>query len=115
MQSTSYNGEPAASGYLNLALVENAGSDGWSTGLGIVNTTNAPISFFLTYFNAQTGVLISQTSLSLPAHAYLGRYTPADLTTPGTRATAWLFSTTLGLAAICNEQGAAALMSYNGQ
>lgn len=115
MQSTSYNGEPLGSGYLNVALVENTGSDGWSTGLGIVNTTNATISFFLTYFNADTGAFISQTSLSLPAHAYLGRYTPADLTTPGTRATAWLSSTTLGLAAICNEQGAASLMSFNGQ
>jgi hypothetical protein len=115
MQSTSYNGEPLGSGYLNVALVENAGSDGWSTGLGIVNTTNATISFLLTYFNADTGAFISQTSLSLPAHAYLGRYTPTDLPTAGTRASAWLFSTTLGLAAICNEQGAASLMSYNGQ
>ena len=114
-QSTSYNGEPAGSGYLNLALVENAGTDGWSTGLGIVNVTNAPINFTLTYFNAQTGAFMSSTSLSLPAHAYLGRYTPADLTTAGTRATAWLSSTTAGLAAICNEQGAASLMSFNGQ
>jgi hypothetical protein len=114
MQSTSYNGEPAGSGYLNLALVENAGSDGWSTGLGIVNVTNASISFLLTYFNAQTGAFISQTSLTLPAHGYLGRYTPADLPA-GTRATAWLLSGTAGLAAICNEQGASSLMSYNGQ
>lgn len=114
MQSTSYNGEPAGSGYLNLALVENAGSDGWSTGLGIVNVTNATISFTLTYFNAQTGAFLSQVSLTLPAHAYLGRYTPADLPA-GTRATAWLSSSTAGLAAICNEQGAGSLMSFNGQ
>jgi len=80
-----------------------------------VNVTNAPINFTLTYFNAQTGAFMSSTSLSLPAHAYLGRYTPADLTTAGTRATAWLSSTTAGLAAICNEQGAASLMSFNGQ
>ena len=113
-QSTSYNGEPAGSGYLNLALVENAGSDGWSTGLGIVNTTNASISFTLIYFDAQTGALISSTSLSLPAHGYLGRYTPADLPA-GKRATAWLSSATAGLAAICNEQGTGSLMSYNGQ
>lgn len=113
-QSTSYNGEPAGSGYLNLALVENAGSDGWSTGLGIMNTTSATISFTLVYFNALTGAFISSASLSLPAHGYLGRYTPTDLPA-GTRATAWLSSMTPGLAAICNEQGTGTLMSYNGQ
>jgi hypothetical protein len=112
-QSTSYNGEPAGSGYLNLALVENAGSDGWSTGLGIVNVTNAAVTFTLTYFDAQTGAFISAASLSLPAHAYLGSYTPADLQA-GKRATAWL-SGSAALAAICNEQGAGSLMSYNGQ
>jgi hypothetical protein len=113
-QSTAYNAETAGSGYLNLALVENAGADGWSTGLGIMNITNATINFSLVYFNAQTGALISSTPLSLPAHGYLGRYTPADLPA-GTRAAAWLSSTTPGLAAICNEQGSGTLMSYNGQ
>jgi hypothetical protein len=113
-QSTSYNAETAGSGYLNLALVENAGADGWSTGLGIMNITNATINFSLVYFNAQTGAFISSTALSLPAHGYLGRYTPTDLPA-GTRASAWLTSTTPGLAAICNEQGTGTLMSYNGQ
>jgi len=114
-QSTSYNGEPAASGYLNLALVENTGSDGWTTGLGIVNVTSASVSFTLTYFNAQTGALLSSASLTLAAHAYMGPYTSADLTAAGTRATAWLSSSTPGLAAVCNEQGTRSLMSYNGQ
>jgi hypothetical protein len=113
MQSTSYNGEPTASGWLSLALVENAGSDGWSTGLGIVNVTNAAVTFTLVYFDAQTGVLISSTSLTLAAHAYLGRYTPSDLPA-GKRATAWLTGPA-ALAAICNEQSASSLMSYNGQ
>lgn len=113
MQSTSYNGEPTASSWLSLALVENAGSDGWSTGLGIVNITNAAVTFTLVYFDAQTGLLISSTSLTLAAHAYLGRYTPSDLPA-GKRATAWLTGPA-ALAAIGNEQGASSLMSYNGQ
>jgi hypothetical protein len=91
-QSTSYNAESAGSGYLNLALVENAGADGWSTGLGIMNITNATISFSLVYFKVQTGAFISSTALSLPAHGYLGRYTPNDLPA-GTFASAWLTST----------------------
>jgi hypothetical protein len=113
-QSTAYNAETAGSGYLNLALVENAGSDGWSTGLAIMNITNATINFNLVYFNALTGAFISSTPLSLAAHGSLGRYTPNDLPA-GTRAAAWLSSTTPGLAAICNELGAGTLMSYNGQ
>jgi hypothetical protein len=113
-QVTSYNAEPNGSGYLNLALVENAGADGWSTGVGLMNVTNASISFTATYFNANTGAFIKSTSLTLAAHAFMGLYTPADLPA-GSRATLWLSSTITGLAAICNEQGTSTLMSYNGQ
>jgi hypothetical protein len=113
-QSTSFNAETAGSGYLNLALVESAGSDGLSTGLAIMNVTNATISFSLVYFDAATGLAIRTISLSLGPHAYMGRYTPDDLT-PATRATAWFSSTTPGLVAICNEVGSGTLMSYNGQ
>jgi hypothetical protein len=113
-QSTSFNADTAGSGYLNLPLVENMGSDGFSTGLAIMNVTNATLSFTLTYFSAATGSGLTSFSLSLGAHAYMGRYTPSDLTTPGTRATAWL-SSTPGLVAIANEAGTGTLMSYNGQ
>lgn len=114
MQSTSFNADTAGSGYLNLAQVESIGSDGISTGLGIMNETNTTISFTLTYFDAVTGSGIRSISLSLAPHAYMGRYTPDDLS-PLTRATAWLSSSTPGLAAICNQAGTGTLMSYNGQ
>jgi hypothetical protein len=113
-QLTAYNAEPNGSGYLNLALVENAGTDGWSTGVGLMNITSTSISFNATYFNADTGAFIKATSLMLAPHAFMGLYTPADLPA-GSRATLWLSSTTAGLAAICNEQGTSSLMSYNGQ
>ena len=113
--ATSFNAETAGSGYLNFALVENAGSDGWTTGLALMNITNSMITFTLTYFDAATGSGITAIPLSLPAHGYMGRYTPSDLTTPGTRATAWFFSSTPGLAGIANEAGAGTLMSFNGQ
>lgn len=113
--STSLNTETAGSGYLNFALVENAGSDGWSTGLAVINVTNASVSFNLIYFDAGSGGFINSYPITLAAHAYLGRYTPSDLPMTGTRATAFLSSMTAGLAGIANEAGTGTLMSYNGQ
>lgn len=113
-KSTSFNAEHAGSGYLNFALVENAGSDGWSTGVAIMNVTSSTENLSFTYFDAATGMAINVTSLTLPAHGYLARYTPNDLPS-GRRATLLFQNQDLALAGIANEAGTGTLMSYNGQ
>jgi hypothetical protein len=53
--------------------------------------------------------------VSIPAGSFLGAYTPADLPTTGTRATAVISTGGNALAVIVNEVGAGMFMSYDGQ
>src|SRR5207237_9803628 len=91
-QSTSYNTFPAGSGTVHLALVENAGSDGWTTGLGVMNTGTALTHVTVTYYDAATANALNVTQQTyLAPSAFYGPYqgAPAPLP-PGTRATAVL-------------------------
>ena len=116
-QSTAYNTVTAGAASSNLALVTNASADGWSTGLGIMNT-GAMTTVTVSYFNAATGSPIGTPQVqSLAPNAFWGVYQPsAGLPVAGTRASA-LVTTSAGgqVAVICNESGATSFMSYGGQ
>jgi hypothetical protein len=117
-QSTSYNTFASGSPVLHLALVENAGSDGWTTGVGVMNTGSTVTHVTLTYYDAATGAVLTPTQQTdLPAHAFYGPYQGAPgLLAPGQRATAVLTTSAGGqIAVICNEQAPNAFMSYGGQ
>jgi hypothetical protein len=116
---TSYNtfagGTPAA----HTALVEFQGSDGWSTGLNIMNTGSSSTSVTVAYYDATTGAAISQVTNTVAANAslpiYQGAAPPTGLPV-GTRATAVVTTGAGGqVAVICNEVGPATFMSYGGQ
>ena len=112
-QSTSFNTETAGSGYLNFAYVDTVGGPyGISTGLALMNITAATLNFTLTYhYNVS---FVATYSLSLPAHGFMGRYTPSDLQCC-VAGIALALPDTPGLAGIANEAGTGTLMSYNGQ
>ena len=115
--STSYNTFTAGKAQSHLALVENAGPDGWSTGLGVMNTGSTATTVTLSYYDATTGAPIgnSQTQ-TLQPKAFYGPYQPAAGLPPGVRASAVLTTTTGGqVAVICNEAGPNMFMSYDGQ
>ena len=115
-QSTAYNTFASGSSALNLPLVESAGSDGWSTGEGIMNTGSAATTVTVTYFDAATGAPIgTPQSLSLQPNAFWGLYQPAGGLPNGTRASAQVTTTGQPVAVICNESNATAFMSYSGQ
>jgi hypothetical protein len=117
-QSTSYNTFAVGTPTVNLPLVENAGSDGWTTGLGVMNTGTATTHVTVTYYDAATGAVIPVTqSTDLAPNAFYGPYQGAPaLLPPGTRATAVVTTAAGGqIVLICNEQGANAFMSYDGQ
>jgi photosystem II stability/assembly factor-like uncharacterized protein len=117
-QSTSYNTFAGGSPILHLALVENAGSDGWTTGVGVMNTGSATTHVTVTYYDAATGAALTPTQQTdLAPHAFYGPYQGAPaLLPPGQRATAVLSVSAGGqIAVICNEQAANAFMSYDGQ
>jgi RHS repeat-associated protein len=113
-QSTSYNSFIAGVTAAHLPLAENAGPDGLSTSIGIENVGSRGATVTITYHDATTGSLLRQRTVTIPAGSFLGDYTPNDLTTPGTRATA-VVRTTDGnvLAVIANEVGTGAFMSYD--
>jgi hypothetical protein len=116
-QSTSYNTFSAGSGTLHLPLVENAGSDPWNTGLGIMNTGSASTTVTVTYYDAVTGAPVgtAQTQV-LASHAFWGLYQPTGGLPIGSRATGVVTTSTGGqVAVICNESSATTFMSYNGQ
>ena len=117
-QSTSYNTFAGGSPTLHLALVENAGSDGWTTGVGVMNTGSTTTHVTVTYYDAATGAALTPTQQTdLAAHAFYGPYQGAPaLLPPGQRATAVITTGTGGqIAVICNEQAAYGFMSYDGQ
>ena len=116
-QSTSYNTFPAGFPTVHLPLLENAGSDGWSTGLGVMNTGITATTVTLTYYDAVTGATVGthQTQTMQPK-AFWGPYQPAAGLPPGTRATAVLTTSSGGqVAVIANESNPAWFMSYDGQ
>jgi hypothetical protein len=116
-QSTAYNIFAAGSSILRLPLVESAGADGWSTGLGIMNTGSAAATVTVTYYDTVTGLQVGTTqTLTLQPNAFWGLYQPAGGLPNGMRASAVV--TTGGdrrIAVICNESNATSFMSYTGQ
>lgn len=114
-QSTSYNTSSGAAAPIDLPLVENAGSDGWSTGLGIMNVGTASATITVSYFLASTGASVgTPQTVTLAPKASWGLYQPTGGLPAGTRATA-VVSSAGQLAVICNESNATSFMSYAGQ
>ena len=88
-QSTSYNTFSAGSSSLHLPLVENAGTDPWNTGEGIMNTGTGITTVTVSYFNAATGAATGTPQMqTLAPHAFWGLYQPTGGLPNGTRATA---------------------------
>jgi alpha-tubulin suppressor-like RCC1 family protein len=116
-QSTSYNAFASGSPTLNLPLVENAGSDPWNTGEGIMNTGTGSTTVTVTYYNTATGAAVgTPQTLTLAPHAFWGLYQPTGGLPSGTRATAVITTSSGGqVAAICNESSATTFMSYDAQ
>jgi len=116
MQSTSYNTFSAGSGTVNLPLVENAGSDPWNTGEGIMNTGSGSTAVQVTYYAAVTGTAVGAQTQTLAPHAFWGLYQPTGGLPSGTRATAAITTSSEGqVAAICNESSSTTFMSYGGE
>jgi hypothetical protein len=115
-QFTSYNVSAANDLVVNAPLTENAGSDGWSTGLGIMNTGGLSGNFTIRYFDAASGMLLTSKTVTIPGQAFAGVYTPDDLPA-GTRASASITgpSPMSSVAVIVNERSATSFMSYGGQ
>jgi alpha-tubulin suppressor-like RCC1 family protein len=115
-QSTSYNTFSAGSSTLNLPLVENAGSDPWNTGEGIMNTGTSSAAVQITYYDTATGAAIGTPQAQALPHAFWGVYQPTGGLPSGTRATAVITTSSGGqVAVICNESSATTFMSYDGQ
>jgi hypothetical protein len=117
-QSTSYNTFIGGAASSNLALVTNASSDGWSTGVDLMNVSGTSTTVTVTYFDAATGAPIgTPQTKSLAGHAFWGVYQPTGgLTVAGSRATAFVSTSAGGqVAVICNESSSTTFMSYGGQ
>jgi hypothetical protein len=114
-QSSSFNTVASGSATIHLPLVENAGSDGWSTGEGIMNTGASSATVTVSYFDIATGApLGTPQSLMLAPAAFWGLYQPTGGLPSGARATAVV--TTAGqVAVICNESNSSTFMSYLGE
>jgi hypothetical protein len=114
-QSTSYNTSSGTASPIDLPLVTNASSDGWSTGLGIMNMGATSTTITVSYFLASTGAAVgTPQTITLAPYAAWGLYQPTGGLPAGTRATAVVSSAGL-LAVICNESSATSFMSYSGQ
>lgn len=88
-QSTSYNAFSAGATTMNLPLVENGGTDGWSTGEGIMNTGSASTTVAVYYYDPATGSPIGTPDiLTLPPNAFWGLYQPNGGLPSGSRASA---------------------------
>ena len=119
-QSTSYNAVSNGSASLHLPLVENAGSDPWNTGEGIMNTGTSSVLLIVGYYDASTGASVgTPQTRTLAPHAFWGLYQPTGGLPSGVRATAVIISLPnpfFGpIAVICNETGSTVFMSYDGQ
>jgi Tol biopolymer transport system component len=117
-RSTAYNTFAGGAATANLALVENAGSDGWSTALGIMNTGAAVTSVNVRYYDASTGAAVgtAQANAALQPNAFWPVYQPDAGLPAGQRATAVVTTGAGGtVAVICNETNATSFMSYDAQ
>jgi hypothetical protein len=116
-QSTSYNTFSAGSSSLHLPLVENAGSDPWTTGEGIMNTGSGSTTVTVSYYNAGTGAAFGTVQTqTLAPNAFWGLFQPTGGLPSGSRATAVVTISSGGqVAVICNESSATTFMSYDGQ
>jgi hypothetical protein len=116
-QSTSYNTFSAGSSSLHLPLVENAGTDPWNTGEGIMNTGSSSTAVQVTYYDTGTGAAIgTPQTQTLAPHAFWGVYQPTGGLPSGKRATAVVTTSSGGqVAVICNESSSTTFMSYDGQ
>ena len=115
-QSTAYNTFSSGSTTLHLPLVESAGSDGWSTGEGIMNTGSAVANVTVVYYDTSTGTMIgTPDSMSLQPNAFWGLYQPAGGLPGGDRASVTVVTQGGQVAVICNESSATSFMSYGGQ
>jgi hypothetical protein len=116
-QSTSYNTFSAGSATLHLPLVENAGSDPWNTGEGIMNTGSASTTVTVAYYDTVTGAAVGTVQTqTLAPHAFWGLYQPSGGLPSGMRATAVITTSSGGqVAVICNESSTTTFMSYDGQ
>ena len=114
-QSSAFNTFASGSATLHLPLVENAGSDGWSTGEGIMNAGTTAATVTVTYYDVATGIQVgSPQSNLLQPNAFWGLYQPTGGLPAGSRATAVV--TTAGqVAVICNESSTSTFMSYLGE
>jgi hypothetical protein len=117
MQSTSYNTFSSGAATLNLPLVENAGSDPWNTGEGIMNTGAASTTVTVNYYDTVTGAAVgTPQSLTLAPNAFWGLYQPDGGLPSGVRAAAVITASSGGqVAVICNESSSTTFMSYDGQ
>jgi hypothetical protein len=97
--------------------VESGGSDGWSTGEGIMNTGSASTTVTVTYYDTATGAQLgSPVSQALAADAFWGLYQPSGGLAAGQRASAVVTTASGGqVAVVCNESNATTFMSYSGQ
>jgi hypothetical protein len=116
-QSTSYNTFSAGSATLHLPLVENAGSDPWNTGEGIMNTGTGSTTVTVTYYDAFDGTLVgAPQTQTLARRAFWGLYQPTGGLPSGSRTTAVVTTSSGGqVAVICNESSSTTFMSYDGQ
>lgn len=118
-QSTSYNTFPAGAITANLALVESSGSDGWSTGEGIMNIGSGLFSIKVNYFDASSGAAIgTQQTVLVPPNGFWGLYQPTGGLPAGDRATADVSVSGVangGVVVIANESNNTSFMSYSGQ
>lgn len=117
-QSTSYNTFAAGLTTAHLALVESSGSDGWSTGEGIMNIGPGQTSVKVNYFDANTGSAIgTQQNVVLPPNAFWGLYQPTGGLPAGDRATAVVsvIGALGAVAVITNESNSNSFMSYSGR
>jgi streptogramin lyase len=117
-QSTSYNTFSGGLMTAHLALVESSGSDGWSTGEGIMNIGPGQTSVKVNYFDANSGLTIgTQQTVVLPPNAFWGLYQPTGGLPAGDRATADVSVTGVigAVAVIANESNSNSFMSYSGR
>jgi len=115
-QSTSYNTFAGGAATVYLPLVESAGPDGWSTGLGIMNSGSTTTTVTVSYYDTSTGAAIGAPQAnSLAANAYWGVYQPVSGLPNGMRATAVITTSSGGqVSVIANESNASTFMSYDG-
>jgi hypothetical protein len=115
-QSTSYNTVAGGAASANLPLAESAGADGWSTGLGIMNTGSTATTATVTYFDAASGAPVGtpQSQLLAP-NAFWGLYQPTGGLPAGGRASAQVTTSGGSVAVICNQTNPTSFMSYDGQ